>query len=172
MEYSELIAKRFSVRKFSDEGVDEDTVRIILEAARLAPTAVNKQPQRILVITTSEGMEKLKKATQYTFNAPMALLVCCDRNDAWVRPIDHNSSGVIDASIVATHIMLCVHDLGLGATWVGYFDPSVLRREFNLPPTIEPVAIFPIGHPAKDAAPSPKHSKRRPLEEIVFYEHF
>ncbi|MBQ9453328.1 MAG: nitroreductase family protein [Desulfovibrio sp.] len=170
--YSALIAERYSVRKFSTEPVDQSLVQSILEAAQLAPTAVNKQPQRILVLRTAAGMEKLKKATTYTFNAPMALIVCYNMSEAWVRPFDRNNAGVIDATIVATHIMLKVHDIGLGTTWVGHFDPAVLRREFDLPPDIEPIAVFPIGHPAVDAKPSPQHTRRRPLEETVVYEHF
>ncbi len=172
MEFSSLIAERYSVRKFSPEPVNEDAIQAILQAARLAPTAVNKQPQRILLLRSAESMEKLKKATTYHFDAPMALAVCCNKDEAWMRPYDQYNSGVIDASIVATHIMLKVHDLGLGATWVGYFDPAVFRKEFNLPDVIEPVVIFPIGHPAEDAKPSPKHSQRRSLEETVVQEHF
>ncbi|MBO4300134.1 MAG: nitroreductase family protein [Desulfovibrio sp.] len=172
MEYSTLIHERYSVRKFSPEPVDENSIQAILDTARLAPTAVNKQPQRILVLRSAESMEKLRKATTYLFNAPMALAVCCNRDEAWVRPYDQYNSGVIDAAIVATHIMLKVHDLGLGATWVGHFDPAAFRKVFNLPGYVEPVAIFPIGHPADDAKPSPMHGKRRPLEETVVYDHF
>lgn len=172
MDYSTLIAERFSVRKFSDKPVDADLVQAILEAARLAPTAVNKQPQRILVLRAAASMEKLKKATNFTFDAPMAMVVCCNRDEAWVRPCDQNNAGIIDACIVATHIMLKVHDLGLGATWVGHFDPAVVRAEFQLPANIEPVVIFPIGHPADDVKPSPLHRKRRTLEQTVVYEHF
>lgn len=172
MEFGQLIKERYSVRKFSDKPVEDDTVQAILEAARVAPTAVNKQPQRILVLRSAESMEKLKKCKPYAFNAPMAIVVCCNKDEAWVRPYDNYNSAVIDAAIVATHVMLAVHDLGLGSTWVGHFDPAAFRTLFNVPANIEPVAIFPIGYLAPDAKPAHLHEKRRSLEETVVNERF
>jgi len=172
MEYGILIKERYSVRKFSTKPVEQDKVVAILEAARAAPTACNNQPQRILVLQGTENMEKLKACTECTFDAPMALAVCCNMGEAWVRSYDNYNGGIIDASIVGTHIMLAVHDLGLGSTWVGYFDPAVFRKSFNLPANIEPVALFPIGYIAADAKPSHLHTKRRPLEETVVYNSF
>ena len=172
MEYGQLIRDRYSVRQFSERPVEDDLVAAILEAARVAPIAVNKQPQRILVLRSADGMEKLKTCTPYAFNAPMALIVCRRKDEAWVRPYDGDNSGVIDASIVGTHIMLAAHDLGLGTTWVGHFDPAVLRRVFNLPDAVEPVVIFPLGYPAAEAKPSHMHAKRRPVAETVVYESF
>ncbi|MCC8194799.1 MAG: nitroreductase family protein [Deltaproteobacteria bacterium] len=172
MEYSQLIKERYSVRKLDSRPVEESKLAAILEAARVAPTAVNKQPQRILVLRGEKNMQKLAACTPYTFNAPMALAVCCNRDEAWVRPFDNYNSGVIDASVVGTHIMLAVHDLGLGSTWVGHFDPAAFRKEFNLPDNIEPVVVFPIGYPAPEAKPAHLHEKRRPLEETVVYDSF
>lgn len=172
MEYGRLIKERYSVRKFSPQAVEESKLAAILEAARVAPTAANKQPYRILVIRNAEGMEKLRACTPYTFDAPMALAVCCNTDEAWVRPFDSYNAGVIDASIVGTQIMLAVHDIGLGSTWVGHFDPVAFRRNFNLPANIEPVALFPIGYLAPTAKPAHLHEKRRPLEETVLYDTF
>ena len=171
MEFDTLIRERYSVRKFTSQPVEESKVTAILEAARAAPTAVNKQPQRIVVLR-GESMEKLKDCTPYTFNAPMALAFCCNRDEAWVRPYDGDNSAIIDAAIVGTHIMLAVHNIGLGSTWVGHFDPAAFRKMCNLPDNIEPVALFPIGYPAPDAKPAPPHEKRRPLEGTVVYESF
>lgn len=168
MEYSQLIKERYSVRKFSAQPVEEAKLAAILEAARVAPTAANKQPQRILVIRDAAGMEKLKGCTPYTFGAPMALAVCGHGGG----PYDGYNSAVIDAAIVGTQILLAVHDLGLGSTWVGHFDPALFRAAFRLPDTIEPVALFPIGYPAAEARPSPLHEKRRPLEETVVFDSF
>ena len=102
----------------------------------------------------------------------MALIVCRRKDEAWVRPCDGDNSGVVDASIVGTHIMPAAHGLGLGTTWVGHFDPPVLRRAFNLPDDMEPVAIFPLGYPAADAKPPHLHGKRRPVADTVVYESF
>ena len=172
MEYSQLIRERYSVRKFSRQPVEDSKVEAILEAARVAPTALNKQPQRLLVLRSAESMEKLKDCTSYTFNAPMAIAVCCRPDEAWVRPLDNFNSAIIDASIVGAQIMLEVHNLGLGATWVGGFDPAAFRKAYNLPDNVEPVAVFPIGYLAPETKPSPLHEKRRPLKETVVYESF
>ncbi|MCL1979840.1 MAG: nitroreductase family protein [Proteobacteria bacterium] len=171
MEFGQLIKDRYSVRKFSSQPVEESKVTAILNAARLAPTAVNKQPQRILVLRGA-SMEKLKDCTPYTFNAPMALALCYNRDEAWVRAYDNDNSGLIDAAIVGTHLMLAVHDIGLGATWVGHFDPAAFRQIYHLPANIEPVALFPIGYPAPEAKPAHLHEKRRSLEETVVYDRF
>lgn len=172
MEYFQLIKERYSVRTFSQQAVEDDTLAAILEAARLAPTAVNKQPHRLLVLRGEANMEKLKSCTPYTFHAPMAIAVCYMKDEAWVRSYDNANSGLVDATIVGTHIMLAVHALGLGTTWVGHFEPAAFRKTFNLPDMAEPVAIFPIGHPAENASPAPKHNERRPLDETVIYDSF
>ena len=167
MDFTTLIHERYSVRKFSPEPVSEAELNTLLEAARCAPTAVNKQPFRILVLDTPEQMAKLAECTKYTFGAPLALVVLCKAEEAWVRPFDQYNMGVVDTAIVSTQIMLAAHDLGLGSTWVGHFDPPLLRKTFHVPVDLEPVAIFPIGRPAPDAAPAPMHHKRRDLAELV-----
>ncbi|MDL2307293.1 nitroreductase family protein [Desulfovibrio sp. OttesenSCG-928-C06] len=168
MEFADLICERYSVRKFSEQPVDAQMLEKILEAARIAPTAANKQPQRIISLESAEALEKLKACTTYHFNAPLALVVCYDATASWKHPQDGTDSGPVDASIIGTHIMLAVHDLGLGSTWVGYFDAAAVRREFMLPENWIPVAIFPIGHPAADSAPSPKHYARPDLGAVVY----
>lgn len=172
MEFAQLIRERYSVRRFTAEPVTDAELQSILEAARLAPTAVNKQPQRLLVLRSAGSLEKLRACTKYCFDAPLVIAVCANTAEAWVRPHDQDNSAVVDAAIVGTHLMLAVHNLGLGSTWVGFFDPVLFRRDFKLPAHIEPVALFPIGHPAPEAQPSPMHAKRRPLAETVAYETF
>ena len=172
MKYSNLIRERYSVRKLTSQPVEADKIAAILEAARVAPTARNQQPWRILVLRDANAMEKLKACTERTFGAPMALVVCCRADEAWVRPCDGYNSGVIDTAIVATHIMLAVHNLGLGSTWIGHFNPDPLRRDFNIPQSLEPLAIFPIGYLDPEARPASKHATRRPLEESIIYDRF
>jgi len=172
MDYKELVKARYSVRKFSPQPVEDEKITSILEAARVAPTAVNKQPYRLLVLKDKSNMEKLKECTPYTFDAPMAIVVCACPQEAWMRPYDGHNAAFIDASIIGAHIMLAIHDLGLGATWVGHFDPAAMRRAYGIPATLEPVAVFPCGYPAADAKPAHLHEKRRSLEEMVFYDHF
>ena len=172
MEYKDLVKDRYSVRKFSPQPVEEQKINSVLEAARVAPTAVNKQPYRILVLTDPDKVGRLNDCTPYAFNAPMALVVCACPSEAWVRPYDGQNSAFIDAAIIGTHLMLAIHDQGLGATWVGHFDSTALRQVYNIPETLEPMAVFPCGYPAAGAKPAHLHEKRRPPAETVYFNDF
>lgn len=173
MKFINLVQDRYSVRKFGDKAVEDEKLDLVLKAGQLAPTAGNLQPQRILVIKSSEALEKLKKCTPCHFNAPVALLVCYDNTVSAKRGYDGYNTGEADASIVATHLMLQIAELGLGSTWVANFDPAAVRKEFSLPEHFAPVALFPMGYPAEDAAPNAQmHNNRKSLEETVFYNHF
>ena len=172
MEFLKLAKERYSLRNFSHKKVEKEKLDIILEAGRVAPTAVNYQPQRILVLDNDESLEKLKLCTKYHFNAPLAILICYDSNVSWKRTCDQEDEGVIDASIVATHMMLQVHELGLGSTWVGNFDVDLMKKEFNIPENIVPAILFPMGYPNEEAKPASNHYKRYNIEETVFYNNF
>ena len=172
MDFPQLAAERYSMRKFTTQPVAGDDLQAILNIARLAPSAVNRQPWRLLVMQSAQSMEKLKECTPYTFDAPMAIAVCAVPEEAWVRPFDQDNSALVDAAILGTHIMLAAHNLGLGCTWVGFFNVDVFRKLFNVPASVIPVAIFPIGHPAPDAKPSGMHARRKALAEIFVSEQF
>jgi len=102
----------------------------------------------------------------------MALLVCANKDESHQRMYDGKVYAEIDASIVATHMMLQAAELGLGTTWVGNFDPIAVHNAFNIPSNIEPVCIFPIGYQTKDAKVNPNHTKRKSLSETILYNHF
>jgi nitroreductase len=173
MEFIKLAEDRYSLRKFSVKPVEKEKLDLVLKAGQFAPTAGNLQPQRILVIESGEAMEKLKKCTPCHFNAPVALLVCYDSVASAKRGYDNYNTGEADASIVATHLMLQIAELGLGSTWVANFDPAAVRKEFSIPEQYTPVALLPLGYPAEDAKPNEQmHNHRKSLEETVFYNHF
>ncbi|EKQ57443.1 MULTISPECIES: nitroreductase family protein [unclassified Clostridium] len=172
MDFTELSKERYSLRNFDDRKVEKEKLDLILKAAQLSPTAANRQPQRILVIESDEALAKLKDCTIYHFDAPMALLVCADKDEAWKRTYDGKVHTDIDGSIVATHMMLQAAELGLGTTWVGHFNPDAARNAFNIPENFEPICIFPLGYPSKDAKPNPRHTDRKELSQVIFYNHF
>ena len=167
-----LASHRYSVRKFGDKPIDKNTLDLILEAGRIAPTACNFQPQRILVIESDEALAKVKNCTACHFDAPLVLLVCYDQSASWKRKYDGTDGGPVDASIVTTQMMLQAFELGVGSTWVGSFDPLKVRKLFKLPENYVPIALLPLGWPAVDATPSPSHAKREPLGMTVFYNEF
>ena len=173
MEFTKLAEERYSLRYFSSKPVEKEKLNTILKAGRLAPTACNNQPQRILVIESEKAFAKLKNCTRCHFNAPMALLVCYDKTASWKRSFDNHDSGYTDASIVTTHMMLQAAELGLGTTWVAYFNPAAVKEEFKLPDNLIPVALLPMGYPSEGAGPNEQqHFSRKPLEETVFYNQF
>lgn len=171
-DFLELAKERYSVRKFSNKKVEKEKVDLILEAARLAPTACNNQPQRILLFDSEESLNKIKECTPFHFNAPLIILICYDKSACWVRKYDNKNSGDVDASIITCHMMLEVANLGLGSTWVGSFNPDAVKSAFKLPENIIPVAILPIGYPSKDSTPSPGHEQRFDNDKTVFYNKF
>jgi nitroreductase len=170
MDFKELAVRRYSVRKFKQISLEKEKLDLVLEAGRNAPTASNKQPQRILVITQEEGLKKIDDCTPCRFDAPVVLLVCYDEHASWVRSFDGKRSGLVDASIVTTQMMLQAADIGLGSTWVMYFDAAKIRAAFNLPENIVPAALLPLGYPAEEAVPADRHSERQPINKLVFFE--
>lgn len=172
MEFEKLIKERYSVRKFKEEHLPENALDKILEAGHLAPTGCNYQPQRILVLNTDESMKKLKECTRCHFDAPTAMLVCCNINESWTRPYDSAKSAPVDAAIVTTHLMLAAKNEGIGSCWVMHFNPEAMKNSFNIPENYIPVALLVMGYPAEDAKPLPLHETYRPIEDVVFYETF
>jgi nitroreductase len=167
MNFKELSVKRYSVRKYKDTPVDKETLNAVLEAGRVAPTAGNRQPQRILAVTGKEGLEKLDRCSHSRYGAPAALVVCYDKNECWVRPFDNASSGEVDASIVTTAMMFQAVELGLGTLWVMHFDPVKLVEEFAVPENLIPVALLILGYAADDSVPRDKHTQRKAMDELV-----
>ena len=100
------------------------------------------------------------------------MLVCCDKSESWIRKYDGAMSAPIDAAIVATHLMLAAHNIGVGSCWVMHFDPTAMKESFNIPENIEPIALLVMGYPDDSATPHEFHSTFRPIEETVIYESF
>ncbi len=167
MDFLTLAQERFSCRKFSSKEVEQEKIDKILHAGLLAPTAMNKQPFKVFEISSNESIEKLKKATPFTFGASKILLICADSSNSYVRSFDGKNFAEIDAAIVATHMMLEVQNLGLGTTWVGHFDEKVLKNEFPRMKDYSIVAIFPIGYPAEDVQIADYHYKSKDIKDVL-----
>ena len=167
MDFLKLATDRYSVRKFKPQHLPQEVIDKILAAGHVAPTGCNFQPQRILVLNTDESAEKLKGCTKCHFDAPTAMLVCYNKDESWTRKYDGNQSGIIDASIVCTHMMLGAYEEGIGTCWVMHFDPFKMREAFAIPENIEPVALLVMGKPADDVLPLDMHEKCKPINETV-----
>ena len=171
MEFFEVVKNRYSCRKFSDKKVEDEKLNKILEAGIQAPTAKNAQPIKIWVLKSEEALEKIKSVNPFTWmkNVSTVIAVGGTTEGAFVRPSDNRNFEDVDASIVATHIMLAVEAEGLGTTWVGFFDEPKTKELFPEMKEYDLVALFPIGYPADDAEPSERHAVRKSKSEIVKY---
>lgn len=169
MEFLKLAEERFSCRKFKSTPVEKEKVDKIIKAGLVAPTAHNNQPCKIIVCNTKAGLEKFRRCTECHYNAPLGLVVIYDKNLSWKRAYDGADSGVVDASIITTHMMLEAQDLNIGTTWIMYYIPEAVREEFNLKENEESVALMVMGYPADDVKPSPSHLTNKDPKEIVFY---
>lgn len=173
MSYSflDLAHERYSVRKFTEQRVEQEKLDKILEAGNVAPTAVNYQPQKIYVLQSEEALSKAKSVCSCTYNAPMVLLFAYDKNADWKNPKQEGiHSGQQDVSIVATHIMLEAWNLGIASCWVNLFPNDEVAKVFGLPENEEVVLMMPMGYAAAEAKPVEKwHFEKKPIEKTVTY---
>lgn len=169
MEFKEVIRKRYSCKKFSDRHVEREKLEAILEAGRLAPTAKNLQEQRIYVLSSEEDLRKLDGITPCRYGAPVVLLVAFDSGNVFTYPGGKRDSGVEDATIAATQMILAAADEGVDSCWVNYLDPEAAAKAFGLPENEEVLMVMDLGYAAPGAGPLPNHTARKPLEATVTY---
>lgn len=169
MNFNKLAADRYSCKNFSSRKVDDAQLTAILEAGRLAPTAKNFQEQRIYVLRSEESLAKLDKVTPCRYGASTCLVVAFDKNNVFTYPGGKRDSGVEDATIVATHLMLAAADAGVDSCWINFFDPDALAKELGLPENEEILMILDLGYAAEGTGPLANHGSRKPLSETVAY---
>ena len=159
MEFTKVVAERYSCKNFSTRKVEAEKLTELLEAGRLAPTAKNSQEQRIYVLQSEESLAKLDKVTPCRYGAPTCLVVAFDKNSVFTYPGGKRDSGVEDAAIVATHLMLAAANAGVDSCWLNFFDPE----------NEEVLMILDLGYAAEGAGPLANHGSRKPLSETVAY---
>ncbi len=166
MEFSDLIRERYSVRAYTPDPIEDEKLDRVLEAARLAPTAANRQPFRILVIETAGREEELSRiyGKAWFVQPPLVICACGLPEEGWTRR-DGKSYVDVDVAIVMDHLILAAANEGLGTCWVGAFDPDEAREVLSLPEDVEPIAFTPLGYPADE----PGSKKRKPLDKLVRY---
>ncbi len=167
MNFIDLVRQRYSVRAYKPDPVEETKLHQVLEAARLAPTAANRQPFQLIVIHTAGRQAELKRIyhRDWFSQAPIVIGICALSYAAWVRRDGKNYADV-DATIAMDHLILAAADMGLGTCWVAAFDPAAAREVLHLPENVEPIAFTPLGYPADQ----PRPKERKPLAELVRYE--
>ena len=171
MDFLELAAKRYSCKRYSDRPVETEKLNRILEAGRLAPTAKNLQEQHIYVLQSAEALARADELTPCRYGAPLMLAVAFQADEAHVftYPGGKRDSGVEDAAIVATHMILAAAAEGVDSCWLNFFDPEKAKELLGLPENEEVLMLMDLGYAAEGSAPLANHSSRKPLEETVKY---
>ena len=169
MEFKDIIQKRRSVREFTDEPVSDEKLRRVLEAARLAPSASNRQAWKFVVVKDSNKREALAQAANnqaFVGQAPIIIVAVA------LMPERIMTCGVpsyaVDLAIAMEHIVLAAVDEGLGTCWIGAFSQENVRRIVGVTDKYKVVTVMPMGYPAGETAARP----RKPIEEVVCYEKF
>ena len=169
MEYTELIQKRYSCKKFDGRQISDEQLHAILEAGRMAPTAKNLQEQHIYVAQSAESLSKIDKHTPYRYGASTVLVVAFNTEDVYTYPGGQRDSGIEDATIVATHMLLAAANAGVDSCWLNRFDPEQLAQELGLPANEKILMLIDLGFAAPDAHPLPNHYSRKELAETVSF---
>ena len=169
MDFTQVIEQRYACKKFDGRAVEPEKLAAILRAGQAAPTAKNLQEQRVYVIQTAEGLAKVDALTPCRYGAPCVLLVAYDKDNVYAYPGGARDSGIEDAAIVATHMMLAAKNAGVESCWLNRFDPAEAARAFALPANEEVLMLLDLGYPAPGAGPLPNHTARKPLAETVRY---
>ena len=169
MEFKEVIKNRYSCKKYSDRQVKAEKLEAILNAGRLAPTAKNLQEQHVYVVQSAEGLAKIDAVTPCRYGAPTILVVAFDKGNVFTYPGGKRDSGVEDATIVATHMILAAADEGVDSCWINFLDPEKLAEGLGLPENEEILMVMDLGYAAEGAGPLPNHKNRKKLYETVTY---
>ena len=169
MRFIELAEKRRSIRGYKPDPVPSEMLDEILEAGRLAPSAKNLQPLHFVVVRAAAGLDALAKAYPAPFfrQAPVAIAVCVEPAAGWLREqYDGKNYAEVDAAIAVDHMTLAAADLGLGSCWIAAFDPMIVRAALELPDTVYPLALLPIGYPDDEGRPK----RRKDIAQLVHHE--
>lgn len=171
MDLMEAIKTRRSIRKFKETLVPENLLKEVLNAARLAPSADNAQPWKIIVVRDEQVKQKVTQACngqKFLVQAPIVLVICGIPEEAFQTVGGYMSSHVIDASIALDHVTLAAHSLGLGTCWVAWFKEEKVKDILGIPEDVRVVALTPLGYPDE----SPERPSRKNLEELIAYDKY
>ena len=177
-DFFEVLQARRSVRSFLPKAPDQALLRQVLQAGTWAPTAGNMQPWEFIIVQRDQALKEAIVNTTYVGNspkdgrpqrwilqAPVLIIVCCNLKRTAARYGWEAAQRLVyqDVSAAVENMLLTITALGLGSCWVGGFDINALKVLLQLPKHIEPMAILPVGYPAKVPSPPPRLS----LDEIV-----
>ena len=169
MDVFSAISQRSSVRAYKATGVEEDKLKKVLEAARLSPSASNRQDWKFVVVKNIETRKKLAKAAfeqSFIGEAPVVIVACGTEPRAVMGC--GQPTHTVNVSIACAYMILEAHELGLGTCWIGAFNEDEVKRILNIPKHVRVVAMTPVGYPDEPAS----KKSRKALDQIVCFEKY
>lgn len=165
MSIYEIIKKRKSVRAFDKKEVPEDVINRIMDTARIAPSAKNRQEWRFIIVKDGEKKKQLSAAAknQSFIKDASVVLVCCGIDDGYIMTCGQPAYS-IDTAIAIDHITLCAVEEGLGTCWIGAFYEDKVKEILDIPEGVRVLLLLPVGYPKDD---SKKEKNRLSMKEIV-----
>jgi len=163
----ETIQKRRSIRKYKAKQVENEKVEKILEAARLGPSAANKQPCHFIVVTDEKAKETLRTAynADWFLQAPVIIVGCVDAKQSWHK-MQGGEYWKVDLAIAMQNMILTATELDLGTCWIAAFKEKAAKKALNIPKDIRVVAMTPLGYPDEEKGPI---TDRKPLSKMAHY---
>jgi nitroreductase len=161
----ELILSRRSVRRFKQKAIPQEVLNKILEAGRQAPSAANRQPWHLIIITDDNLKKQLSKGlfNRFIRNAPLTIVGCAN-----TRALLTGKWAVIDTSIALENVVLAAWTLGIGSCWIGDFKEKKVKQLLNIPSDWTIVALLALGYPAE----KPKQRRKKSLESLTSFNNF
>jgi nitroreductase len=165
MSFLDLILNRRSIRHYESKDISEEVLRQILEAGRQAPSAVNRQPFRFVVVNDHEIMKNLcnNLITRFVKYAPVAIVGCAD-----VKSLLTGKWAVVDTTIAMQNMVIAAWTLGIGSCWIGACNEEEIKKMLKIPDKWKVVALITFGYPAEQ----PKPRKKKPIEELFNFNSF
>jgi nitroreductase len=169
MDVFDAISQRSSVRAYKTTDVEEDKLKKVLEAARLSPSASNRQNWKFIVVKSKETKRKLVKAAfgqSFIGEAPVVIVACGTDSKAVMGC--GQPTHTVDVSIACAFMILQAQELGLGTCWIGAFDQDDTKKILNIPGHVRVVAVIPLGYPSHP----PSQKFRKSLDQVVCFEEY
>jgi nitroreductase len=171
MDFLSLAKKRYSCRSYKNQPVEKEKLMRVLEAGRIAPSAVNFQPWHFVVVQEPSNLQLIQQCyhRDWLKTVPCIIILCGDHNTSWKRK-DNKDYCDIDISIATDHLTLQATAEGLATCWVCNFDCAMLTKTLGLPSNIEPIVMLPIGYPLDQPELERHQQKRKKTKDIVHFE--
>ena len=164
MDVYDCIKNRRSVRSYRDTAIEDEKLERVLDAARLAPSANNRQNWKFIVVKDRDLRSRLAEAAKgqrFVAEAPVVIAACATKTDH-IMSCGHPSH-LVDLAIAIDHMTLAARELGLGSCWIGAFDRESVEKILNVPAGAQVIELLPIGYPTEWPLPT----SRKGIDEII-----